>query len=269
MEEYFFKYTQTNLLESSIQKYDKHNRLYIPALWTNFQIESWFHNRKDFMQSILNKYIEANPNEKGYFTIVQHDDGPMLKLPENTIVYGACSGNIPLPLIYEDRNNTLISKQRKSYSEKHIFCSFVGTRTHNMRLQIVNVLSSHSNFIFKIKNEWSPVVGTNDQNNFIETTLNSKFALAPRGYGRSSFRFFEIFQLGTIPIYVWDDIEWLPYKDIIDYSKICVSIHINDIHKLPDILSNINEDTYNNMLENYEKIKDMFGLDFMCKYITK
>jgi hypothetical protein len=55
---------------------------------------------------------------------------------------------------------------------------------------------------------WTPDVNVNLQLVFINTTLESKFALAPRGYGRGSFRFFECFQLGTIPIYIWNDI-WL------------------------------------------------------------
>ena len=54
-----------------------------------------------------------------------------------------------------------------------------------------------------IKNDWSSIVNDNEQNNFILTTINSKFEFAPRGYGKSSFRFFEILKLGTIPIYVW------------------------------------------------------------------
>lgn len=39
----------------------------------------------------------------------------------------------------------------------------------------------------------------------------SSFSLAPRGLGRTSFRLFETMHLGLIPIYVWDDYEWLPY----------------------------------------------------------
>ena len=102
---------------------------------------------------------------------------------------------------------------------------------------------------------------------YIEKTLNSKFALAPRGYGKSSFRFFEIFLLGSIPIYVWDDVEWLPYKDILDYSKFCISLNVSDINKLPEILAKIDETKYNEMKAEYAKIKHMFELEFMAKYI--
>ena len=35
--------------------------------------------------------------------------------------------------------------------------------------------------------------------------------MAPRGYGRTSYRLAEIIQLGRIPVYIFDDFEWLPY----------------------------------------------------------
>ena len=265
MEEYFLEQIKDNNI-----KYNKEGRLYIPVLWTNFQIEKWFKNEKHNMQEILNKYIENNKCDKGYFTIVQHDDGPLLKLPHNTIIYGACSGNIPLPLIYQDINNTLYNKflkSNKTFKEKSILCSFVGTNTHNIRNIINNKFKNNTNFEFRINSNWTPNVNINLQNKFIDLTLNSKFALAPRGYGRSSFRFFEIFKLGSIPIYVWDDIEWLPYKDKINYNKICISININEIDKLENLLLNITENEYNNMLNEYNKIKHMFELDYIYKYI--
>jgi hypothetical protein len=262
LEEYFFKYMTDNN-----KTHDNKNRLYIPALWTNFQIERWFNNEKQNMQNSLNNYIKENPSENGYFTIVQYDDGPLLNLPENTIIYGACSGNIPIPLIYEDNNNTLNNEKKKKYNEKNILSSFVGTRTHFVRDICINKLSKLSDFHFIIKNNWTTDVEINLQKNFIENTINSKFALAPRGYGRSSFRFFEILKLGTIPIYVWDDIEWLPYKDIIDYKKLCISINISEIDNLPNILNEIDEIKYNNMIEYYYNIKEKFELNYIVKYI--
>jgi hypothetical protein len=39
----------------------------------------------------------------------------------------------------------------------------------------------------------------------------SKFNLCPRGYGRSSFRYAESIQIGRIPVFLWDDVPWIPY----------------------------------------------------------
>jgi hypothetical protein len=254
-------------VKNSNKIYDNNGRLYLPILWTNFQIESWFSNHKEHMQRILDVYLHNNKNDAGYFTIVQYDDGPLLKLPENTIIYGACSGMIPIPLIYEDRTNILENIPKKTFSEKNILCSFVGSVTHGVRHIVNNKFYGKKDFAINPTSGWTPNVSADKQSNFINLTVNSKFALAPRGYGRSSFRFFEIFKLGTIPIYVWDDIEWLPYKEKFDYSTFCISINIKDIDKLENILNTIDENRYNIMLEEYNKIKYIFSLDYLHKYI--
>lgn len=247
--------------------YDCSGRLYIPVPWTNFQIEGWFGSQKQTMQNSLDQWIQQHPNEKGYFTVVQYDDGPLLKLPDNTQVYGACSGTVPIPLIYQDLSNKLEKVARKKFGEKSILCSFVGTITHHVRDRMINELQNSPGFQLSYTRSWTADVQSPQQVNFIETTVNSKFALAPRGYGRSSFRFFEIFKLGTIPIYIWDDIEWLPYKDVIDYNSICISVHANEIHKLPELLNSITEDRYNEMLSNYEKLRDKFELPYLVEYV--
>lgn len=252
--------------------HDVDGRLYIPALWTNFQIEPWFSSRKIEMQESLDRFITENPCEKGYFTVAQHDDGPLLALPRDTRIYGACCGDIPLPLIYEDKAQKLDRAWRlgkKTFHEKQILCSFVGTNTHPVRTACIQQLQGQEGFDITLRTHWSIEVDTDMQKIFIEKTLDSKFALAPRGYGRSSFRFFEIFQLGAIPIYVWDDIEWLPYKELIDYSKICVSIHSSAIHTLPHILNKITQEEYDQMIQEYKNLGNIFSLDFMFSYITQ
>lgn len=249
-------------------------RKYIPALWTNFQIEGWFNSRKNEMQTELNTWFSQNPSENGYFTIVQHDDGPLLKLPKDTIVYGACSGDITIPLIYEDKNNTLENYPRKTFNEKNILCSFVGNITSNhvqpnVRQEMFNKLTNKSNFHLINSGGWTPSVNKNLQNIFIETTINSKFALAPRGYGRSSFRFFECFKLGTIPIYIWNDINWSPFQNVIDYNKLCVVIHVSELDKLENKLLSITEEQYVNMFNYYNEIKHLFELEGMSNQIIK
>jgi predicted nucleic acid binding AN1-type Zn finger protein len=110
LEEYFHKFISENNI------YTK--RKYIPAFWTNFQIEKNFHFHKNNMQQSLNEWVNKNPSTNGYFTIVQHANGQRLKLPENTIVYGGSTGDFPLPLIYEDKNNTLLNLKKKKIQGK-------------------------------------------------------------------------------------------------------------------------------------------------------
>lgn len=264
MEEYFL-----NHMATTNKTTDKDGRLFIPALWTNFQIESWFPQRKDAMQRTLDKWISENPNKAGYFIVIQHDDGPMLRLPPGTKIYGACFGQVYLPLIYQDIDNKLenLAQNKKTFKNRPILCSFVGSVTHNVRKTVVDIYQTNPRFKITLRQGWTNQVQSTHQDQFTEITLKSKFALAPRGYGRSSFRFFEILQLGVVPVYVWDDIEWLPYKNVLDYDAFSVTIHETELDILEEILINITEKKYNAMLAEYQRIKHMFGLDFMCEFI--
>jgi hypothetical protein len=267
LEEYFFE--KMNSVKSEGMK-----RKYIPALWTNFQIEGWFQSRRDSMQASLDAWVSANPSDGGYFVVVQYDDGALLRLPENTIVYGACSGHIPIPLIYQDVSHRLVSYGRKSFGEKNILCSFVGniTANHiepNVRAVMFNYLSNRPGFRLINSGGWSASVSGDLQTAFIDTTLDSKFALAPRGYGRGSFRFFECFLLGTIPIYIWNDACWLPFQNIIDYGRLCIVLHISEIGSLESRLLAISECEYSAMFTYYEEIQYLFELEGMSNEIIR
>lgn len=265
MEEFFLKYLQENKITT--------RRKYIPAYWTNFQIRSDFHQIKHQLQKNLDEWVKRNPCEDGYFCIVQYDDGILLDLPLNTIVY--CGGNVgdhPLPLIYEDRDNTLINYQLRNKSEKKFLCSFVGNITHNnqgpnVRQIMFDKLKSKKDFRLINSGGWTNSIGEKLQDKFMKTTTLSKFSLAPRGYGRSSFRFFECFLLGSIPIYIWNDENWLPFQNVIDYNKLCVVIHVSEIDSLEDKLKNITEDDYDSMWKYYDTIKHLFELKGMTKQI--
>lgn len=266
LEEYFLKYiTENNKLTK---------RKYIPVLWTNFQVEDWFDHNKDKMQKLLDEWVKNNPSSAGYFIVVQYDDGAKLRLPENTVVYGACCGDIPIPLVYQDIDNKLNSYTKKGFTEKKTLCSFVGNITSNhiqpnVRYRMFEALNGSANFKMIDSGGWSPDVNSNLQELFVKMTIDSKFALAPRGYGRSSFRFFECFQLGTIPIYIWNDVNWLPFQDIIHYNRLCINIHVSQIDDLENILLSVDETKYNNMFGYYNEIKHLFTVEGMTTQIIK
>ena len=270
MEEFFLSYIRKkNILSNNLK--------YIDVLWTNVHHHKDFNDNKDRLNTILKEKIDENSSDTKYFTVVQWDDGPLLNIPEDTIIFGACGGTIPLPLIYEDTSNKLLNigynldksriiSSKYKFKDKNILCSFIGSITHPVREKMLNILNNKNNYLLLSKS-WDPNIKPNEAQMFIDITINSKFALAPRGYGRSSFRFFEILQLGTIPIYIYDDIEWLPYKEFINYDDICISIHESQIDQLDTILSEINEQRYNSMIENYIRLSHYFTLEGMSNYI--
>jgi len=183
------------------------------------------------------------------------------------IIFGSCTGTIPIPLIYEDVSERLSTTPQK---EKTLLASFVGTSTtHPLRQDLVKRLSTHENILVSGKPQWSSVIKKDDVETFIDATLTSKFCIAPRGYGRSSFRFFESIQLDTIPVYVWDDVEWLPYKDVLTYEEFSLSIQKKDVPKICDILESVTEDEYKDMQVALKKVKPFFTLDYLVTHIIE
>jgi hypothetical protein len=262
MEEYFYDYIMAH--KDTIDT----NLVYIPAFWTNLQIHSNFESVKTNLNILLKRAYSLLPPDTKYFTVVQHDLGVLLELPKSTKVFGACFGDVPLPLIYEDITNKL-ENASKNTDTRSTLASFVGTyTTHPLRVKMVRYMGKNKDIKFVVKHNWTDNVSENLAEAFISTTLQSKFCLAPRGYGRSSFRFFEAMQLDTIPVYFWDDVEWLPYKDILDYSKFAVSIHTSNIPKTVEILNAITEEQYKSMIEELKRVREYFTLEGMSKYIV-
>ena len=236
--------------------------VYLPIFWTNLQNHPGFTQSRSKYDIVLNQVLQTYPKTTRFFTIVQHDDGPQLQLPKDTIIFGACTGTIPLPLIYEDKTNRLSQLEHK---EPDIFASFVGSLTHPVRQRMARAVESRPYIVCRMQKAWNVKVPTEQADEFLDLTLRSKFCLAPRGYGRSSFRFFEAILMDTIPVYFWDDVEWLPYKEHLDYSSFSVSI--SDITKTYDILSGISEDRYQEMKLELQKVKHWFTLEGMMDYI--
>ena len=80
---------------------------------------------------------------------------------------------------------------------------------------------------------------------------------------------YEILKLGTIPVYIWDDIEWLPYRDFLSIDKFIISIHVSKIDQLEDILKKITDKDIENMIKEYEKVKYWFTLEGVSEYIIR
>ena len=261
MEEYFYEYATNHQDEINT------DLVYIPVFWTNIQTHPGFQDKKKSYEILLNAAFSKMPKGTKYFTVVQHDDGPQLKMIETVLIFGACSGHIPLPLIYEDINNTLTSLPK--LPSRSLLASFIGSNTHRIRTKMCDALRGHSDVVLAVNGIWTASVPKKSSDLFIEKTLESKFCLAPRGYGRSSFRFFEAMLLDTIPVYFWDDTEWLPYKDVIDYSKFSVSIHEKDITRTYDFLASISNEDYDRMQEELKKVRHYFTLEGMSDYIRQ
>lgn len=245
LEEYFYKQFLLN---------GKRTRQYlIPVFWTNCYLSGTIKG----LQDKLNK---LDPDRE-YFCISQHDDAIKEILPPRTIHFNA-GGNkdgIPIPLV--------CSPIFYPEAEKKVFCSFVGSVTHPIRAKISKQLCSETGF--EIYNKlWSGKVSDSDKDAFLRKTSESIFSLCPRGYGASSFRFYEALQLGAIPVFIYDK-PWFPYEDVINWDSFCIRIHESDIEKIKDILIEYTP-FFSKMKENGKKVyRDYFSLTALPKQIYR
>lgn len=217
------------------------NRYYIPIFWTTCYIE----NKCSGLQENLNS---LDPSKK-YFAVAQHDDAIRERLPTDTLefTFNGNRGGILLPPICSP-----IPEEIKPIGlNRDIFCSFVGSNTNPIRNLMFNVLKDNPKYLLSIRN-WTPSVPKNDFDNFIEMTSRSIFSLCPRGYGRSSFRLHEAMQLGSIPVYIYDQ-KWFPFDDEIDWNEFCVLIDVKDIYNIDFILSEYSKEKIEKMQTNLKK----------------
>jgi hypothetical protein len=253
--------------EKKEEKEDK-GWVYLPVFWTHLQNHPGFSTNRSKYQHVLNQCLRGYPAGTRFFTCVQHDDGVGLALPAGTRVYGCCTGDVPLPLIYEDTTERLMTYPRRSFHERDILLSFVGTvGTHPVREVLRRTLEDKTGVVFSSRGSWSVSVGASDAERFLEVTARSRFCLAPRGYGRSSFRFFEAMLLDVVPVYVWDDEEWLPYKGVVPYDTFCISLPVSEISGLYERLVGVGEEEYQQKVEALRQWRSWFRLEGMCQWL--
>jgi hypothetical protein len=179
---------------------------YLSIYWTRFFLNNNYGDIDiESFSSLCNSLIIDSSRT---FTICQYDDGPLVDL-EDTILFLSSrktKTGIDIPLI---------SKQlvyRWFRPKKIYLASFVGRLvTHPIRTEMYNELKDEAQ---------SHIVDqTSGTFSYMRSILSSYVSLCPRGYGGSSFRFFESMQLGTVPFLI-GDIDTRPFKKFVDWTDI-------------------------------------------------
>lgn len=202
---------------------NKGERIYLPIFWTSFYVNNGYGKDKAAI-SDLQDFIDTLDTTKKYYTIVQYDNGILNDVSKLDIKVFAMSGNridYPLPLICPPH------KYLFPGIKKDILCSFVGrTDTHPIRQQMIDMLPKN-NPDFYI----STVPHTLEE--YCKVLARSRYVLAPRGHGQTSFRICEALQYGAVPIYISDDLI-IPHRrnfvegiKINDFSMKALSEQIN------------------------------------------
>ena len=128
-------------------------------------------------------------------------------------------GHVPLPLVKSEvphsphvhhagvLNLTVVEDGKKVVAQEYRQdIGFFGTmnQQNSGRQEILEKIANAANKLnmthkYDLTSNWQKEMGA------------SKFNLCPRGYGRSSFRFAESIQIGRLPVFLWDDVPWIPY----------------------------------------------------------
>lgn len=209
------------------------DRIYLPAYWTNYYISKNYGN--DDM-SELQSELDRLPRANSYFTICQWDDGILQNVDDlDLFVYGQGGyGDYPIPLNCVPHGS---HPTNEKFDIKPTLASFIGSidGRHPIREKMRDVFQKESDCVVEDRR------GKGSFFSFTKVMGQSKFALCPRGYGKTSFRICEALEAGVIPVYIYDD-PWIPFDDILPFRGYGVLCHEDDIDTLPDVLRSISED---------------------------
>lgn len=258
---------QSEYIEKYFMKYIKEkkitlNRKYINVCWATLYYDKQFMGIP-FDEYKLQKELDNLPQNDRYFTISQYSSLFRHRVPPDTMSIGNSFGTVPMPLLYEN-NKIFNNVPFRSWEDKKIFCSFFGGTAGPVRERVKIYADKFNDYIYSI----SPGNPSNTES-YIENIHDTKFCLAPRGFGRSSYRFFEITLLGSIPIYIWDDKNWLPFRNKIDYSKFSIVLNISELENLDPILRSITKEKYEEMRSYAKSISHMYKFEGACKQFIK
>jgi glycosyltransferase involved in cell wall biosynthesis len=210
---------------------------YLPVFWTSYFVNNGY-GKNIRAKKDLQQFVDSLDKSKQYFTIVQYDDGPLVRLPPNVKVFAMSGPRIdyPLPLICQPH-------KYQFKEERDIFCNFIGRLTHPIRRELMNVLQGKSGYL-----TCSNIIPTED---FCRILSKSVFTLCPRGYGQTSFRICEALQYGSIPVYISDQFI-MPHR--IDFQEYGVLVDAKHISEVSDILSGYTPEMIERLQDNGRKI---------------
>lgn len=198
---------------------------YLPVFWTAYNLGHDFARRPlRRLQQFLDETLEPG---RRYFTLVQDSDGIYNVLPDGVTVFSPSRGDVSIPLLCDPHPVRPMPRD--------VFASFIGAMTHWTRRHLAELAREDSRFVVR-----EGVAGPSGTALFRGLMQRSEFALCPRGHGPTSFRLYEALQMGAIPVYVSDD-HRLPFADELDWRRIAVIVHSDEIPHLPRLLDGIPE----------------------------
>lgn len=227
---------------------------YLPIFWTRWHVS---HNHaKEGLPELQEEINKCILDDEKTFIICQYADGPIVNLGKTRLFLASRNNDsaIDIPLLSSPHKKPFLN------SPKKYLASFVGRlSTHPLRQQMFEELKNRNDiFIYD---------GIKSSRFFVKRILQSYISLCPRGYGGSSFRFYESVQLGVVPFLI-GDIDTRPFKKFINWAEI--SLYVKSVRDLNTRLDFLNKSDLILMGKKASKIwQDEFSSQNWCKYVIK
>ena len=188
----------------TVNKPNEADYVYIPFFWTRYHLKN--NDGKSGLEALQTAVDKITDLGKPTFTVCQYDDGPLVTLANTRIFLGSrkTNENLDAPLLASKLPG------RITLNDSKFFFNFVGRKdTHPIRDELVKSLES-------LERGYVRVDGISPRH-YSKILQQSEITLAPRGYGGSSFRFYESIQAGSVP-WLIGDIDSRPFKNQINWN---------------------------------------------------
>jgi hypothetical protein len=184
---------------------NKADYVYIPFFWTRYHLKNNYGSSG--LQELQAAADKITALGMPTFTVCQYDDGPLVQLDNCRIFLGSrkTQENMDAPLLASRLPGRVI------FNESKFLFNFIGrVDTHPIREELLASLEPLEKG-FVSSDEVSA-------RKYSKILRQSEITLAPRGYGGSSFRFYEAIQAGSVP-WLIGDIDTRPFKNQIQWNS--------------------------------------------------
>eukprot|EP01039_Chlorochromonas_danica_P004126 gene4126-4525_t len=194
-----------------------------------------------------------------YLAISQGDVGLGkigIRYPNILVLSAGGFGHIPIPLVKGLLSPSPPPPPPATTTTYPTTIGFYGNIRQSIRSAMFDIIKQEAN-------KFNLTYRDGQGSTWIEDMKNTKFNLAPRGYGRSSFRFAESIQLGRIPVFLYNDIPWIPYqgtKFSVEYYGYVAGLTSkeNTLISLVKNISELSEEDYQVKLSHLHHVRQAF-----------
>lgn len=191
-------------------------------------VDCWIKHHNHNEDGLARALKDVLRPDVAYITVSQSDSGLDLPFMQNVVVLSAGGyGNVPVPLLAGPKS----VEKLVPMDQRPLLANYVGSLVHaphDMRHRMAESMhrSFQPNEMFVGQSvSWEHIMA------------DSRVSLVPRGFGRTAFHLAETIQKGLVPVYVYDDVPWVPYKDM--FEQLGYVLNIDEVEPFLKNLSSV------------------------------